>query len=112
MFTAFSLFPEEVSSTLTLSEKFGTVLSTAVVGYLVVFTVLALIWGILEIFGKVFNKKTDKAVTLPAPEPAAIPVAEADNDNTEEIVAAITAAISMYSDKPASSFRVVSFRKK
>lgn len=110
MFTAFSLFPEEVSSTLTLSEKFGTVLSTAVVGYLVVFTVLALIWGILEIFGKVFNKKTDKAVTLPAPEPAAIPVAEADN--TGEIVAAITAAISMYSDKPASSFRVVSFRKK
>lgn len=110
MFTAFSLFPDEVSSTLTLSEKFGTVFSTAVIGYIVVFAVLAIIWGILEIFGKVFNKKTDKAVTLPAPEPAAIPVAEADN--TEEIVAAITAAISMYSDRPASSFRVVSFKKK
>lgn len=110
MFTAFSLFPDEVSSTLTLSEKFGTVLSTAVVGYLVVFIVLAIIWGILEIFGKVFNKKTDKAVSLPAPEPDATPVAEADN--TGETVAAIIAAISMYSDRPASSFRVVSFRKK
>ena len=110
MFTALSLFPEEVSSTLTLSEKFGTVFSTAVIGYIVVFAVLAIIWGILEIFGKVFNRKTDKAVTLPAPETDAIPVAEADN--MEEIVAAITAAISMYSDKPASSFRVVSFRKK
>lgn len=110
MFTAFSLFPDEVSSTLTLSEKFGTVFSTAVIGYIVVFVVLAIIWGILEIFGKVFNKKTDKAVTLPAPEPDAVPVAEADN--TGETVAAIIAAISMYSDRPASSFRVVSFRKK
>ncbi len=110
MFTTLSLFPEEVSSSMTLSEKLSSIFSTAVIGFLVVFAVLAIIWGILEIFGKIFGReaKTD----APA-EKTVIPEKTAAEQvpKEEETVAAIVAAISAYTDKPATSFRVVSFKK-
>lgn len=99
------------SETLTLSEKLSQILSTAVTGYLLVFAVMALIWGILEIFGKVFGgkKRGDEK-----PEPTVIKKEETAPeaaDDEREVVAAIMAAISAYTDKPQSSFRVVSFKK-
>ena len=116
MTLSFQLIPSEVADTLTWSEKLETILTTAVGGYVLVFIVLALIWGILELFHLAFAGKKapaspvkQEAVPAPAAEEAFEPAATATNE--EEIVAAIMAAISAYTDKPASSFRVVSFRK-
>lgn len=113
-------FSDEVASKLTLSEKLESILTTGVGGYLLVFVVLALIWFLLAIFGKLFDRKpkeeADKeieAAPKAAPEPEPVPVAPAAQDQDDAaIVAAIVAAISAYSGKSAGGFRVVSFRKK
>lgn len=97
-------------------------------GMLMIFSVLALLWGVVAIF-KVFlhdipeKRAASKAAIKAAvakvaePEPAAevLPVAEQDEG---EIVAAITAAIAAmleseeYAGEFASGFRVVSFKRK
>jgi len=117
---AFQLIPPEVAGSLSWAEKLETILTTAVGGYVLVFIVLALIWGILELFHLAFAGKKE---TSPSPQPKqpaepapviveAGPQKDTPVTNEEEIVAAIMAAISAYTDKPTSSFRVVSFRKK
>lgn len=117
-YMSFLNFSKEVSSDLTLSEKIESILTTGIGGYLLVFAVLALIWLILAVFGKAFDKKNEtesKAKTVEAAktEPAPVPVAPAlsEQDDTA-VVAAIVAAISAYTGKPAGGFRVVSFRRK
>ena len=96
-------------------------IETALLGMGIVFSVLILIWIILAIFGKIATagskpKKekpapAPKAAPAPAPAPAA-PVAPAPAASDDsELVAAITAAVSLCMDMPVGSFRVVSFRK-
>jgi sodium pump decarboxylase gamma subunit len=113
-YMSFLNFSKEVASDLSLSEKLNSILTTGVGGYLLVFVVLALIWFILAIFGKAFEKK-EKPEKEEAPAPTPAPVAPAPAapvaDDTA-VVAAIVAAISAYTGKPAGGFRVVSFRKK
>ena len=92
----------------------------ALMGMIVVFAVLALLWLILEIFGVVARRgqKTSEQpapapqVAAPAPKPEPVPA-----QNDEEIVAAITAALAVYLEETkattpsVSGFRVVSFKK-
>lgn len=108
----FALFSDEVSASYSIGEKLETILTTAVGGYLLVFLVLALIWGVLEIFNTAFGKK--KQPPVPKEEPAPVPMEEPTPSlpDETELVAAIAAAIAAYTDKPLGSFRVVSFRKK
>lgn len=97
-------------------------------GMLMIFAVLALLWGVLAIF-KVFlhdipEKRAAKKKKLAAAAQAAAPVQEepavptAPTPDEGEIVAAITAAIAAvlegeeYKDQFASGFRVVSFKRK
>ena len=98
---------------LTLSDKLGYILNTALVGYLLVFAVLAVIWVIIEIFGKVLHRKdkTDVSAEQKVVVDAVTETEETETKNDEELVAVIAAAISAYTEKPLSSFRVVSFRK-
>ena len=117
---SFLNFSKEVSSDLTLSEKLNSILTTGIGGYLLVFVVLALIWFLLAIFGKAFEKKNEKpektepeivpVEPTPAPVATAAPVAPETDDAA--VVAAIVAAISAYTGKAPAGFRVVSFRKK
>ena len=92
-------------------------LSVMLIGMGIVFSVLVLLWGILELFGFV-SKKTGKKSAVPAQIPqneikAEDPVFENTEEESEkETVAAITAAISAVLEKPVSDFRVVSFRKR
>ena len=113
-----SLVPFEVAGSGSWADKLELILTTAVGGFLLVFLVLAIIWLLLELIGKFFSKGTQKAsivkeeefplpTTHEAPAPAVVPAS-----SDEEIVAAIVAAISAYTGKPQSRFRVVSFRKK
>lgn len=108
----------------TLGERTTYALSHTAVGMLIVFGVLGVIWAILAVFKIVFGGKTEKKESAPAPAkkaapaatpaPAAAPapvVATASSD--EEIVAAITAAITLMREAEGSTgtFRVVSFRR-
>lgn len=113
-------FDPKIANDMSLSEKLENILTTAVGGYLLVFVILALIWILLEIFGRMISGKKPKKEKASISEPVPGPVAEAveqtpsyyEEEDDTEIVAAITAAISAYDGKPIGSFRVVSFRKK
>ncbi|MBE6638612.1 MAG: hypothetical protein E7616_04040 [Ruminococcaceae bacterium] len=92
---------------------------TALLGMGIVFSVLVIIWAILAVFGKVATAGTKKEKPAPAPKAAPAPVAPAPTasapapsaSDDSELVAAITAAVSLCMDMPVGSFRVVSFRK-
>lgn len=98
-------------------------------GMLMVFAVLALLWGVVAIFKVVLHdipekraakKKALSAAVAQAAAPQEQPaeVAPAPVEDDGEIVAAITAAIAAtlaseeYKDQFASGFRVVSFKRK
>lgn len=89
-------------------------------GMLMVFAALALLWGILAIFKAIFagktpsEKKPEVEKTTPVQETPS-PVAD-EQSGDEELVAVITAAVAAYmSDEgdPAANggFRVVSFKR-
>lgn len=108
-----------------LSEESARLIwQTPLLGITMVFAVLAILWGVLAIFQKVFDKtpapnkqpKAEKSAPAaqPAAEPATAPVV-AKNDDAE-LVAVITAAVAAYMQSegdpaPDGSFRVVSFKR-
>ena len=105
----------------TVGDVFKNGGSYAIVGLLTVFAVLAIIWGVLELFhfishGKAKKKSDSVAPTVtvaPASEPAPIVSAPASQLNDDEIIAVIAAAIATaQSENPIGSFRVVSFKRK
>lgn len=108
----------------TFGERASYALSHTGVGMLIIFAVLAVIWAVLAVFKVIFAGKTDKkekvaetpekksevVPSTPAPV-ATVPIAASSTD--EEIVAAITAAITLMREAEGTSgtFRVVSFRR-
>ena len=86
-------------------------LEMLLIGMVIVFAVLTLLWFAIEIFGRVVGKlsATSKPVAEKKPEPVA--VAPAATDDTE-LIAVLTAAIAAMESAPATRFRVVSFRRK
>lgn len=98
----------------------------AVLGILIVFSVMILLFLVLKIataiisgsVGSKESKTEKKASSAPvpssAPAPAAVPAPAAAPTNDGELIAAITAAISMMLEaegKDPRGFRVVSFRR-
>lgn len=103
---------------MTLSDRVTVSLQTSLLGLGTVFAVLALLWGALVLFRVVFagiEKKSanaaDEAPAAAVPTPVEVVPNAAEVSDDSEVVAAITAAISVMLDKPATSFRVVSFRR-
>lgn len=102
-----------------MTDRLSAAGQTLVLGVLAVFSVLAILWLVLEISGRFFKQSKNKTdiPTEPKPAPAVQPTAQQINvqtatpQNDAEIVAAITAAISVMLDKPQTEFRVVSFRQ-
>lgn len=106
-----------------LSERLVLGLKTLVLGMGIVLVILALLWGILELF-KIFfydlAKKRDKETAVRS-EPSVVHEAEkplqttTEVESADQIIAAITAAVSFYrkseTDVYTGGFRVVSFRK-
>lgn len=107
------------AETFTQEEKMTFAWQTPILGIVVIFAVLALLWGVIELLHLALNgfgrkKKADPAsapVAAPAPaDEAPVPVAA---DDGEELVAAIVAAISALRDEEGipGGFRVVSFKR-
>lgn len=113
-------------------ERLETAGQVVLIGMGMVFAVLALLWGVLAIFGKVMTsgnkKKTADEQPAEAPAPVAAPAELPEEmpagetgtaaEDDEELVAALTAAVAAaiasdeeLSSRFASGFRVVSFKK-
>ena len=105
---------------ITYGEKILNGLTVVVVGLGGVFSVLAIIWGVLALF-KVFfydipeKKKAAKIKAAPAPAPVAeAPVEAAPEADDTQLIAVITAAIAAYTAESAGGalpFRVVSYKR-
>ncbi len=114
------------------SERLELAGQVVLIGMGMVFAVLALLWGVLALFGKLMTSgKAGKAKDgepasateeVPAAEsavqPDEAPAAETAEADDEELVAILTAAVAAaiasdeeLSSRFASGFRVVSFRK-
>ncbi len=87
-------------------------LQMLLIGMLIVFAVLILLWLSLEISGRIFKNLADKAkpVAEKKAEPAAVAAAPASDD--AELIAVLTAAVAAMQSAPGARFRVVSFRRK
>jgi len=83
------------------------------IGMIAVFSVLCVIWALLIIFGKAFNKNKPAIQEVKQPEVPVVESVTSASNNDEEIIAAIAAAIAMAeSEGSGVKFRVVSFRRK
>lgn len=91
-------------------------------GMVMIFSVLGLLWVVLAIFQRIMTGKTEKnapvtnVVSTPAPVAEAVPVAASNDD--EIIAAVIAAAVAAYMADEGNTeaaynggFRVVSFRR-
>lgn len=99
-----------------MADRLSAAGQTLVLGMLAVFSVLAILWLVLAFMGRLFtgapnNASEDEKAPSVSVAPVTPPAPTASCENDEEIVAAITAAISVMLDKPQSAFRVVSFRQ-
>ena len=105
-----------------MSERLAMSLQMMILGLATVFAVLIILWGVLVLFRIFFydmrmakkapaasKDQAPKADPAPAvPAPVAEPVPAADD---KQLIAVIAAAIAEAEGKPASAFRVVSFRR-
>lgn len=83
------------------------------IGMSVVFAVLLLLWGALELFHLIVATIEGKRTKTEEPAPAPVPASENGSpDDESELVAVMAAAIAAASEEnPEGSFRVVSFRR-
>ena len=98
-----------------IAEALPYGLKTAVLGMGVIFAALIILLIVLSLFKVIFYKpvggeKKEAPVAAPAPAPV-VPAPTAASSDDAELVAAITAAIACMTNKPATSFRVVSFKR-
>ena len=116
--------PLFLTASLTLGEKAALSGEMVLRGMGTVFLVLAMLWGIIAVFGMVFSAvKTPakkpaekKAAPAPVPAPKAEPApAPVQTQSDDAIIAAICAAIEAYRAEEGLSslpYRVVSFKRK
>lgn len=98
-------------SDLPIGERMAIGLEVLVIGLLTVFSVLIVLWGVLELFRVVFYRGDKSKEKAPAPETETVPETASAQDDAA-IVAAITAAVAAYTGKSESSLRVVRFTRK
>ena len=104
------------------SERLALAGQMTLLGMVMIFSVLGLLWGVLAVFQKVMAGRTEKPAPAPkaapvaAPAPVATPVAASDDN--EVIAAVIAAAVAAYMADEGNAdtaynggFRVVSFRR-
>lgn len=94
---------------ITFGEKMLLGGQVTLLGMGTVFSVLVLLWGLVELLHLLLAPKKSKALPEKAPE-TVIPETASETDD-REIVAAITAAIAAATGRAPSSFRVVSFKR-
>ena len=101
-----------MNNNMPISERISTGFMVMLLGMSIVFLVLLLIYGVLSLSQFFFVSASNKEKAKPAPvneAPVVVNTPAVQNDG--ELVAVITAAVSCVMGQPASSFKVVSFKK-
>ena len=114
----------DVSATGAFSpERLALAGKMTLLGMLMIFSVLSLLWVIIAIFSRIMENSASKPVAVATPVPAPAPVqntapAVVESNDDETIAAVIAAAVAAYMSSEGYSkevynggFRVVSFRR-
>lgn len=84
----------------------------AVIGICTVFSVLAILWCVLELMRVVFTAKNKKtAKQAPVATPAPVPVAAAPQEDDSELIAVLTAAIAASLNQSTYNLKIKSYRR-
>lgn len=110
---------EILTSSMELSDRIAYALQRTLIGIIIVFGVLAIIWLVLSLFKVVFYKDPNKKKAEKKEEPASAPVTTvlsapvAPVQDDGAVIAAIVAAISAMRAEQGivDGFRVVSFKR-
>lgn len=104
-----------------IGERTLTALKDSVLGMVVVFAALIILWGTAELLHVCVSAGTRKKAARQsgpdadrsgaAPDTPSVPENENPAGDDAAVVAAITAAIALMTGEPAGSFKVVSFRR-
>lgn len=86
-------------------------LPIALIGYVMVFVVLCLMWGILEIMKVVFASKDKKKVEKPVSVSKPVEVAKQPEEDEEELVAILTAAVAASLNTSTYNLKIKSFKR-
>ena len=95
-----------------MDEKFIQGAVVAIIGICTVFTVLAILWGVLELMRVIFSlkdKKQTAKTAAPAPAPAPAPVCAEEDDS--ELIAVLTAAIAASLNQSTYNLKIKSYRR-
>lgn len=96
---------------MTLMEKLSQGLPIAVIGYAMVFVVLAILWGAIELMRVFLTPKKPKIVEEPKTiQPENIDVVEEEVDEGE-LVAVLTAAIAASLNTSTYNLKIKSFKR-
>ena len=102
------------------AERWGYAGQMTLLGMVMIFAVLAILWGVLALFKVIFakgEKAAPKQVEKPVETVPQITVAPEVQQSDDELVAILTAAVAAYiesegqTESYAGGFRVVSFRR-
>lgn len=87
-------------------------LSVVMLGMVMVFAVLILLWGIILLFKIIFSfsKKLEKSETV-TEKPEQIELKQSKIDNDDELIAVITAAIAASSNNSTYNLKIKSYKK-
>ncbi|MCH5212567.1 MAG: OadG family protein [Oscillospiraceae bacterium] len=97
---------------ISLGEAFGMGGETVVIGLSIVFGVLLILMIVLYLFGVIFNKKP-KTATTPAQETVPEPEVQAEvvEEDEEELIAVLTAAIAASLNTSTYNLQIKSYRR-
>lgn len=98
---------DEVAN-MNLGGKLQFGLEVALIGMLMVFAVLIILWAVIAIMGKIFGKAQSKKKEEVK---EAAPVAAASEQDESEVVAIATAAIAAIRGEEKCAFKVISIQK-
>ncbi|MGI6030597.1 MAG: OadG family protein [Eubacteriales bacterium] len=111
-----------MEQTMTMLERVELGLVTTVVGLAIVLAVLAILWGVLELFRIFFydaprkkaaaeKEKAQQAAAVVKKAEPVVETASAPQEDEEEIIAVITAAIAASMETSAGNLKIKSFKR-
>ena len=94
-----------------VGEKLSQGLPIAIIGYVMVFVVLAILWGVIEIMHAIVAPKKAKTEKNVEVKPAETPVEVVEEVDEGELVAVLTAAIAASLNTSTYNLRIKSFTR-
>ena len=96
---------------MSLLEKLSQGLPIAIIGYVMVFVVLAILWGVIELMRVILTPKKPKVADVNPIEQTVQTVTDKEEVDEGELVAVLTAAIAASLNTSTYNLKIKSFKR-